>query len=84
MPDLLSGVLIISESPKGTFWISGSMYVDIEGERHVVGIEVKEIPSPVDLSVRSRLELLCTAAATQVADKLHKGDHMLSPRPIEV
>lgn len=84
MSELVSGVLVISQSPKGNFWISGSVYVDIDGTRYVVGVEAKEMAGPIDLTVQSHLDLLCTAAVTQVGDKLRKGNYLLSPRPIEV
>lgn len=84
MEQLSSAVLIITSTEQSGFFISGHMYVWVDGRRKVIAIDAYEVPGSVPLTAMSRIELLMTAAVEQTRKKLAAGDYTDSPDPVAV
>lgn len=84
MPELLSACLVIVNTKALGYSINGTVYVDVDGTRQAIMVDLHERPSEMELSVRSHLELLTMGALEQVNRKIAMGHYEPAPRPVEV
>lgn len=82
--ELSSGCLVLVRTAHYGYSLAGTLYIDVDGVRQSLVVDVHERPSEIELSVYSHLELLCSGVITQVQNKIKKGQFEPAPRPVEL